>query len=261
MTKRVSTMIIILAFMMNILPHCGEEPRNPKVSRAYNKQGMEYYHKKMYAKAIVEFENAQKHDRTFALPIFNKACTLAIMDRKEEAVEEIEKLYKLWKSDPKNKYAARNLRKARTDADLNSIRSMPDFQAILKKFERESVSYVVAFGFGKSIDIYKSITKNYNVQAGFNPGPIMKKVSSGIPVELIEKYNWRLQGDLAAVKIKFKDGTIGYIGGYHLGKYNSRDGFYHSVGYEDSIRVGCDQIKSLPAYKSSVGDTRIPCNF
>lgn len=95
---------------------------DPERSDYYNGMGLTYYRQKRYERALKLFVTATEVDPNDATARYNEACVLALMDRKEDAINTLAEALTL---DP------RLTQTAAKDADFNGIRNSRKFQDLV----------------------------------------------------------------------------------------------------------------------------------
>ncbi len=99
-------------------------PLKRVAARLVNDRGFSFYKEKNYGMALVDFQRTTVIDAEFGQGAFNWACVEALMGNTDQAIAALEKAIA---AQPKTFIA-----KAKKDSDLDSIRSDPRFQSLVK---------------------------------------------------------------------------------------------------------------------------------
>jgi tetratricopeptide (TPR) repeat protein len=105
---------------------------DPNLAQQLNSLGFDYYQEKDYGQAAENFAQAMAYDDTNPLPVYNLACTLALMDSPEAPADPQEIVGHLWTT---LQLAPERLAKIKSDSDLDSIRGSAPYQSLMAFFD------------------------------------------------------------------------------------------------------------------------------
>jgi tetratricopeptide (TPR) repeat protein len=105
---------------------------DPNLAQQLNAQGFAAYEIKQYPQAAELFAQAMTYDPENPLPVYNLACTLALMDSPEAPADPQEIVGHLWTT---LQLAPERLAKIKSDSDLDSIRGSAPYQSLMAFFE------------------------------------------------------------------------------------------------------------------------------
>ena len=111
-----------------ILEDNGLKIKGELSSMKINAAGFDLYEQKKYKDAVMVFKQAAEMDEKNAVPWYNLACTLSLLYGSGEVVD-LSELFTSLKNAVDNN--PEYLNKSKTDTDLDAVRNMPDFKAII----------------------------------------------------------------------------------------------------------------------------------